>query len=301
MHTAVGAVLFKDEKLAMDVCGMTEVINQEVQQDEGEGIEAVAQSGSNEWLYGRAGYLYLLRMLRYHFPPLTHDGLRTTIDQSIRSTVACIMKTYNAHRRWTWHGKEYLGAAHGVVGIITQVVMSCRTVSDPIPREISGMVEQLLDEQLDSGNWLATRDGSGGDTLVQFCHGAPGIITSLMSIEPSFPDLSARIQLACSRGRAVTERRGLLKKQPCLCHGITGNALAFDNNEPMMHYLSFTTRSFLSKHGHDHFTSRSESVDEKFGLCSGEAGKAWGFVVAELLVDLGREEWRGKVIGYNDL
>lgn len=107
--------------------------------------------------------------------PRPHNKLQSMVDQSIRNTVACIMEM------------STLGAAHGMAGIITQVVVSCRAVSDPILREIKGIVEQLLD----SGNWLARRGGSSGDQLVQFCHGAPGI-TSLMSIEPSFPDLSAR-------------------------------------------------------------------------------------------------------------
>lgn len=79
-----------------------------------------------------------------------------------------------------------------------------------------------------------------------------------------------------------------------MCHGITGNALAINDNASVMHLLSYTARDFLSKHGREYYlTSRSGSVDERFGLHSGVAGRAWGFVVAELLV--------GKINGYNDL
>ncbi len=168
----------------------------------------------DEILYGRAGTLYLLRMVR-HFVPGSND----LVDPAIAEFSNTIM---NRGPRWKWHGRRYLGAVHGDIGIVTQLVLTSPSLA---PR-LQPIFERLLDMQLPDGNWPSSEgNGSSGKGLVQFCHGAPGFIVSLTALRPYFPEFRDRIDEAIKKGRECVWSQGLLKKEPCLCHGIFGNAL----------------------------------------------------------------------------
>ena len=295
VRAAVRACLTGDGALAQEVCALEVVINAK---PENMGDER----GSDEWLYGRSGYLYLLRMLRRFSSAPAVAYLRWLIDGAINKTVARIMDDWRAYpggQGWMWHGKKYLGAVHGVAGIVAQVVLSCRATGAPIPGDLEGIVSELLDQQLDTGNWPSSKDGLRDD-LVQFCHGAPGVIVSLISIRDSFPSLRHRIDSACTRGRQVVEQRGLLTKAPSLCHGIGGNALAFEDEERFGRFVGYTTREYLERN-EDVFGGLcvEELVDRGFGLFTGEGGRAWGFLVG-FLVGQGGGDWWGRVIGFTD-
>ena len=296
MRAVVGACLSGDAKLAGDVCALEALVNAKPEDAWGGG------RGSNEWLYGRSGYLYLLRMLREFFP--ADIELQGVIDGAINSTVARIMDDWRAYPEgegWMWYGKKYLGAAHGIAGIVVQVVMSCRATGAQIPAEMEGIVSSLLDQQLDTGNWPPSRDGLQRDELVQFCHGAPGMIVSLISIRESFPSLRHRIDSACARGREVVEQRGVLTKPPSLCHGISGNALALEGEEGLGRFVGYTTREYLERNENVFRGLGVEALgDSGFGLFTGEGGRAWVFLVGFLVGERGGD-WCGRVLGFNDL
>ena len=170
----------------------------------------------SELLCGRAGTLYLIRMLRYFVP---HAGLLleepiTTLNRQI------LDKGEDGKGNWFFHGKHYYGAAHGDIGIITQLVLTTPSLA---PR-LQPRLEKLLDAQFENGNWPSSA-ASSADRLVQFCHGAPGFIISLLALKQYFPGLSSRIDHAVEMGRACIWERGLLRKEPSLCHGILGNSL----------------------------------------------------------------------------
>ncbi|KAI8962582.1 hypothetical protein F5Y11DRAFT_185827 [Daldinia sp. FL1419] len=273
-HLGVAGVVRKDERAVRQICGFGTVINE------------AGEDGSNEWLYGRAGYLYFLRLCRGEFGD-ERGGISTIIDTAINNTVARILST---PLPWTWHGKEYFGAAHGTIGIITQAVLSR---PDTAPK-LEGLLSKLLDTQLPSGNFPSST-GSGSDRLVQFCHGGPGFIISLSSLEPCFPALKQRIRDAVERAVADTWERGVLTKEPCLCHGIASNALALAaggvGEEKFEHFLSFMNTESMEKLG---WTNSAGRDDSSTGLYTGEAGRAWVWGVKVS----GREK---ACIGYNDL
>jgi lantibiotic modifying enzyme len=58
---------------------------------------------------------------------------------------------------------------------------------------------------------------------VQWCHGAPGVVTSLAEAEAANDELT-RILVA---GGELTWQAGPLEKGAGLCHGTAGNAFAF--------------------------------------------------------------------------
>ena len=60
-----------------------------------------AEQGSDEWLYGRAGCLYLLRLVRTWVPG-SDDIVRPIIKELIQLIIS-------HGPSWPWHGKDYLG------------------------------------------------------------------------------------------------------------------------------------------------------------------------------------------------
>lgn len=193
---AIGAASSKDVDMAGELCDYAS--------------EVTDPDTENEWLYGRAGYLYYLRLVRASFV----DDQATTdmIDDTATEVVEAIL---DSPRPWKWHGKAYVGTVHGAIGIITQIVLT-----DPHrwASKVEAELAVLLSYQYESGNWPSSIP-PGRDRLVQVCHGAPGIVNCLLTVRHYFPMLRERIDLAIQRGRECIIERGLLTKEPCLCHG----------------------------------------------------------------------------------
>lgn len=194
---AIGAASSKDAQMVSDLCDYAaEVLDPETE---------------NEWLYGRAGYLYLLRLVKASFTdnPTALQLINDTQDDVIDAIL-------DSPRPWKWHGKVYMGAVHGAIGIITQVVLTNPQRYAP---KLEAELAVMLTYQYESGNFPSTIPPER-DRLVQFCHGAPGVVISLLSIREFFPALKEKIDRAVAKGRECINERGLLFKEPCLCHGM---------------------------------------------------------------------------------
>lgn len=169
-----------------------------------------------ELFYGRAGVLYILRMVK-HYIPKHSDVIQPYIEK-----VAMKIMEEGKKGEWTFANKRFLGPCHGDIGIITQLVLSLPHLAP----SLQGRMEELLNRQHPDGNWPKT--GSPTDTdssLVQFCHGAPGFAICLKALRPYFPDMHAAIDTSIEKAEKVTWEYGLLRKEPSICHGIFGNAL----------------------------------------------------------------------------
>ena len=201
-----------------------------------------------------------------------------------RTTEATVDRIFKIPRPWIWHGKEYLGAAHELISIITQVVLSTSSLA----HRFQPLLLELLDSQFPSGNFPSSFP-AGSDRLVQFCHGGLGFVISLQTILPFFSQLSERIQKAINTARADVWNRGLLTKELCLCHGIAGNSLALDRDDQFSHFLSFMDSKRIEKLLQDGTPDKS-----RVGLYTGEAGRAWCWAVAD-------NNLPRTCIGYNDI
>jgi lantibiotic modifying enzyme len=193
---AIGAASSKDADMAASFCDYSaEVIDPETE---------------NELFYGRAGYLYLLRLVKASFTddPKTLRLINDTQDDVIDAIL-------DSPRPWRWQGKVYIGAVHGAIGIITQVVLCNPQKYAP---KLETELAVLLTYQYESGNFPDIVPVQK-DRLVQVCHGAPGVIVSLNSIKQHFPALAEKIDKSIAKGREAIWERGLLTKEPCLCHG----------------------------------------------------------------------------------
>ncbi|ETW75326.1 hypothetical protein HETIRDRAFT_331192 [Heterobasidion irregulare TC 32-1] len=156
---------------------------------------------------------------------------------------------------WRWHGKRYLGGAHGVAGILQIILHAPPALLYPHTAAISSTLAYLVSLQDRTGNWPSKAPARHDDQdrendLVQWCHGAPGILpllaTALALSEPQPqpdpqpassshlpapalslpPALRPALLSALAHGAALVSARGLLRKGPGLCHGAAGNACA---------------------------------------------------------------------------
>lgn len=275
-HTAVSSLILNDTSLAEKLCAYENIIND------------ASNDGSNEWLYGRAGYLFFLRACRRHFAKSNHTGTVDRLTSTMKKTTKRIAEV---PLPWTWHGKEYLGAAHGTIGIISQCILS-----DPSTSELlTDVLEQTLATQYPSGNFPSSNPPYH-DELVQFCHGAPGFVIALQPVLGYFSDRTKahkQITYAMQKAQDTIWERGLLTKDPCLCHGIAGNALALDDQERFETFLSLMTSDSLEQNG---WLQEAGHTDRFASLYDGEAGRAWVWAVADKGLGV-----KGGCIGFSDV
>lgn len=172
-----------------------------------------------EMMQGRAGALYRLRLVR-HWAPHYSQKINRHID-----CVAERLLEANGHgeRSWRWKGSCFIGAVHGDIGNLTQLVL-CKP---ELASTLEPHLERLLALQFDDGGWPmhSNREDQTETKFVQFCHGAPGFVFSLWALRPHFPRLTEAIDSAIAKAQSCIWEKGLLKKEPGLCHGILGNAL----------------------------------------------------------------------------
>lgn len=184
-----------------------------------------------EVMYGRSGFVQAILFVRKEI------GNEKYGTEEIHQLIMDIMhqgmknKTDSFHLLWKWHHKIYLGSAHGVAGIL-QTLISCKELVDvgnqmnqDVVTDIKATIMSLISSCVDSGN-LPSSMGNERDSLVQWCHGAVGLILLLVKSYETFKDVQFLYE-AERLGINVVWPRGLLKKGVGLCHGISGNAYAF--------------------------------------------------------------------------
>lgn len=164
-----------------------------------------------EVLYGRAGLLYALIRLRsasadvdspiaYTLKPIVADStLSGLVDAIIRRgkngsaayTAEISMALPAPALMWSWHGKRYLGGAHGVgklsklyftlkdevqsvpyaAGILYMILASPAKIIVPYISEILDTIEWLVNLQDARGNWptkAPDKSSTGNNELVQY-------------------------------------------------------------------------------------------------------------------------------------
>ncbi|CEP00529.1 Lanthionine synthetase C-like protein [Plasmodiophora brassicae] len=210
-------------------------------------IEVAERSGArrhhDELLYGRAGVLY---SLLYAARSGSYDNV---VDDGIQSISEIILQSGRAVARdlgsdwplaYEFHDKQYLGAAHGLAGIV-YVLLHVRLKDERLDRDVMDVAERCLNRmvshlQLSTGNFpskvYARADSRREGDLVQWCHGAPGIVPLLCRVRAS----ESRMPAAISSALDHIWQRGLLTKGVGLCHGIAGNGYAF------LHGMQFPDR-----------------------------------------------------------
>ena len=115
----------------------------------------------DELLYGRAGYLYTLLYLRAEL------GEATVPSMLIRKVVEAIIKSGQAMARSTksrsplmyaWHDKVYVGAAHGLAGILTMLLQAKDSLTPAeLKEQVRPAVDYLVNMQMEGGNFPSSK------------------------------------------------------------------------------------------------------------------------------------------------
>jgi hypothetical protein len=123
---------------------------------------------------------------------------------------------------------KHLGAGHGFAGVAGTLLAGFDWLPPQIQAEIVGATMDTLERTASRAdglvNWPQSISGHRpGRTapLMQWCHGAPGVITSLYQA-PQFPAAALLQQAAAS----VWQAGPLNKDRGGLCHGTAGNGYA---------------------------------------------------------------------------
>lgn len=185
--------------------------------------------GDDEILNGRAGFLASLLIIRKEkgLEVLSNDEIRSVLNFMIQSGLAYSQK----HRSpsplmYQWHGDEYLGAAHGVSGILQIFLSSWEFLDDSAKTAVKQSVDWYLSTQLADGNFPSGTDRIGRtEELIHWCHGATGALHMLLAAHLVFAD--AKYLQAAIRCAHLIWERGILLKGPGICHGVAGSGYAF--------------------------------------------------------------------------
>jgi len=125
---------------------------------------------------------------------------------------------------------QYLGAGHGFAGNAHALLLGAGLLDVGRRQELHRRVVQALSRMAerdgDAANWRpAVQAAAPGrpTMLVQWCHGAPGIVTA---IHPFPPDVDAQLDALLRAAGETVWQAGPLAKGAGLCHGTAGNGLA---------------------------------------------------------------------------
>jgi hypothetical protein len=131
--------------------------------------------------------------------------------------------------------RGYYGACHGLAGNAGALFRGADLLHGTLPDDWAETALARCAETLERGalrdgddlNWPVSEDASGQRRLVQWCHGAAGVVTALAQA-PRTGSAAARAldNLLIAAGEFVW-RAGPLAKGPGLCHGTAGNGYAF--------------------------------------------------------------------------
>ncbi|KAG6810344.1 hypothetical protein H0H92_012350 [Tricholoma furcatifolium] len=135
---------------------------------------------------------------------------------------------------WFWHGKMYLGAAHGVAGILLMLWSSPFNIVEPYSDEMLSTLDWLITLQDPTGNWPSKAPNdydnlSVDNELIQWCHGAPVILILLLKVFRERDGIAMgdklrkRVDDAMRKGAQIVYRHGLLGKGIGICHGVAGS------------------------------------------------------------------------------
>jgi len=179
-----------------------------------------------ELLYGRAGCLHGLLFAKQRFPEWKQ--LDTYIANLAKEIIQAGSDSSRDYLMWKWHGKEYLGAIHGVAGILFILLLCGEDLLLKIDEDILGRIHQTIKFcmqhfRFEGGNIMSSTENDH-DQLVHFCHGATGWIPLLSKMARlEYAESSYYLHLLDEIGGVVWQRGLIANKGPGICHGIGGS------------------------------------------------------------------------------
>jgi len=240
-------------------------------------LEIAANVGNktNELLWGSPGTMFAAAAL------IDRGGEERFAELWSRSA-AQLIEVRDPDGCWTqdMYGQtaRYFGAGHGFAGN-AHALLTRPELLDDAPELAAGFARIVLDHAFgthETANWPPHVGGPlqvPDQTIrVQWCHGAPGIVTALAAADPENQELTAIL----AAGGELTWRAGPLRKGAGLCHGTAGNAFAFFS---LLHRTGDEmwlerARSFAMHAAGQVDHARTEHGRGRYALWTGDVGTA---------------------------
>ncbi|RNA44226.1 lanC 3 [Brachionus plicatilis] len=239
-------------------------------------------NGSDELFVGRAGYLCGLLLLLNLNKILPKFEINRICNSVIRSGCMYSNKINSSSPlMYAYHNTEYLGAAHGLSGIL-QILLSYPEYLSEHPEAdlyVKRSVDFILSLQKQNGNFPTAMDEIShikprhdSQERIHWCHGAGGVIFLMAKAFLHYKD--QKYLNSCIKCGELIWNFGLLKKGPGICHGVAGNGYAFLilyrlTKDPKYLYRANKFAEFLST---KQFNDEARVPDSPFSLFEGLAG-----------------------------
>ncbi|KAF2069487.1 hypothetical protein CYY_009197 [Polysphondylium violaceum] len=243
-----------------------------------------------EILFGKCGYLQCLILIKRYCRTFLNGNVesKNLLDQSIELLIMDIVQNGRDYPYETesplmyeWHESQYLGGIHGLSGILYMLMCAIESLDldtakrIPIDKDIQDSLDFLMGTMLPSGNF-PSRPQNKNDRLVQFCHGAPGVIPTLVKAYSYFNKNPKYLDCAIKSSNAIW-KHGLLVKGSGICHGISGNAYSFlliykESKDPIW---LFKTLAFVKLLLTQSFFKLLNTPDNPYSLFEGVGGLAY--------------------------
>lgn len=140
-------------------------------------------------------------------------------------------------KQWHWDSqifgvkRRYYGACHGVAGnanILLQGIDLLDTdYSELIVSRTVDTLQVSAVQYANNANWLHFANPPVNKMLVQWCHGAAGIVTAMARTPISSSDYSLQLDDLLRKAGELVWQAGPLQKGSNICHGTSGNGYAF--------------------------------------------------------------------------
>ncbi|KAK7792925.1 hypothetical protein R5R35_008002 [Gryllus longicercus] len=242
-------------------------------------------SGADEFFVGRAGYLsgalWLDRQLGEGAYP--QSVMKDMCDSMVLSGREYAYRHNSpCPLMYVYGEREYLGAAHGLSGILQMILSVPESLHrDPkIEHDVRASVDYVLSLQTPAGNFppmagdSQRRGAADPDDLVQWCHGAAGIVYLMAKAYLQWRD--EKYLQSCFKCGEIIWNNGLLKKGPGLCHGVSGNGYVMlllfrlTRDRKFLHRAQEMARFMFTRK----FDKEARVPDNPFSLFEGWAGAA---------------------------
>eukprot|EP00002_Diphylleia_rotans_P002845 TRINITY_DN1184_c0_g1_i6.p1 TRINITY_DN1184_c0_g1~~TRINITY_DN1184_c0_g1_i6.p1 ORF type:complete len:279 (+),score=36.52 TRINITY_DN1184_c0_g1_i6:678-1514(+) len=154
----IGGILVARIILSVTI-GQQQQANQFVQQYLNLSEEALVME-SNEFLYGKAGYLYGAMLINKHMKD------KVVSASKLKELGLAIIEAGRKGARgrkdspplyFEWHEKPYVGAAHGFAGILHTLLCCPEVLEEPQARvEIKNTLDHMIGWRYESGNFISS-------------------------------------------------------------------------------------------------------------------------------------------------
>ena len=138
---------------------------------------------------------------------------------------------------WLWQSqvfgpkRHYYGACHGIAGNANILLQGVDLLLDIDTEVIIDRTISTLDisskKETNLANWILCTKPNIDKLLVQWCHGAAGIVTAMARTPIDDSPNSKRLDDLLEKAGELVWKAGPLAKGSNICHGTSGNGYAF--------------------------------------------------------------------------